>query len=104
MCLKSLELAYPPRLILSNSSEFVSKFQGKKNTLLNHTFDYDRFLMNKDIDKPSYIPNEKYYVLLPNHPWMVGDYIINEAKKDSAINQESYSTLINMTLNQIELI
>jgi hypothetical protein len=104
ICLKLLELAHPPHLILSNSSEFVSKFKGKKNTLLNHTFDYDRFLMNKDIDKPSYIPNEKYYVLLPNHPWMVGDYIINEAKKDSAINQESYSALINMTLNQIELI
>ncbi|MDG2284335.1 MAG: hypothetical protein P8N43_02230, partial [Alphaproteobacteria bacterium] len=72
------------------------------NILLNQTFDYDRYLANKGMLKPSYIPKDKYLLLLPNHAWMVHDYIINHGQKDCSMTKERYSQLINNTLDKIE--
>ena len=92
---------YPPLLTLIKDFETVL-LNKKENILLNHTFDYDRYLMNKELNKPAYIPNTKYHVFLPNHAWKIHDYIINDAEDDSVITKEIYSDLINKTLDNIE--
>ena len=95
-----ITLRYPPFLFLtSNYEEFISS--KSSNVLLNHTFDYDRFLFNLGASKPEYIPNEKYLLLLPNHAWMVADYIISDAQDDCSITKDRYKSLINATLNKI---
>ncbi|MDC3161373.1 hypothetical protein OA953_01205 [Gammaproteobacteria bacterium] len=91
----------PPCIILSSSSVQAEMVSDEK-FLLNHTFDYDRFIMNTEMQKPSYIPDFKYYVLLPNHAWMVHDYIINNAEKDCSMSKKNYQKLINNTLCKIE--
>ena len=91
----------PPSIILSSSSVEAEMVLDEK-FLLNHTFDYDRFIMNKEMPKPSYIPDFKYYVLLPNHAWMVHDYIINSGEKDCSMSKKNYQKLINNTLDKIE--
>ncbi len=91
----------PPHIILSSSS-VEAEMVSDERILLNHTFDYDRFLMNDGMPKPSYIPDFKYYVLLPNHAWMVHDYIINNAEKDCSMSKNNYEKLINNTLDKIE--
>jgi len=101
-----LRYYYPPQLTLtSNPNELISYKTNNidKRILLNHTFDYDRFLINKDMNKPSYIPDYDYHVLLPNHAWMIHDYIINDADVDCVITKERYEKLINKTLDDIEL-
>ncbi len=98
---KLLRLLCPPCLILTMNPNDVS-MQRTYNVVLNHTFDYDRFMINRDLEKPAYIPNHKYYVLLPNHAWMLHDYIINDAQFDCAMTKDRYSCLINKTLNKIE--
>ena len=92
---------YPPILTITKDYEDLLLNQDIK-TLLNHTFDYDRFLLNKELIKPSYIPENKYHVLLPNHAWMIHDYIINDAESDCVMTKDRYTYLINKTLDKIE--
>ena len=96
-----ISLRYPPFLLLTNNYEELMCSKSN-NVLLNHTFDYDRFLLNFGVPKPEYIPNEKYLLLLPNHAWMVADYIINDWQDDCSMTKDRYKFLINATLNEIE--
>lgn len=98
---KFIKLMHPPFLFLTNNHVELMR-RKSRNILLNHTFDYDRFLLNFRVPKPEYIPNEKYLLLLPNHAWMVGDNIINDWQDDCSITKEQYKKLINATLNKIE--
>lgn len=95
-----------PSIFRLTSNSIELSIHREKNTdnslLLNHTFDYDRYLTNSHMDKPSYIPEHQYYLLLPNHAWMIHDYIINDAEKDCVITKEKYEKLINKTLDDIE--
>lgn len=96
-----LRYIHSPHLTLTSNEGDLQKNPGI-NILLNHTFDYDRFLLNKEMPKPSYIPEGKYYLLLPNHAWMVHDYIINHGAMDCSMTKGRYSQLINNTLDKIE--
>ncbi len=98
---KLISLRYPPFLLLTNNYEELISNKSR-NVLLNHTFDYDRFLLNFGAPKPEYIPNEKYLLLLPNHAWMVADYIINDWQDYCSITKDRYKVLINATLKKIE--
>ena len=98
---KFVRLMHPPFLYLTNSYKEIAESE-IDNIVLNHTFDYDRFLVNRGIPKPEYIPNEKYLLLLPNHAWMVADYIICDAQDDCSMTQDRYRYLINRTLNKLE--
>ena len=101
-CSAILRYYHPPHLTLTSNPDEVISNNIDKRILLNHTFDYDRFLINKDMNKPSYIPDYNYHVLLPNHAWMIHDYIITDA--DCVITKERYEKLINKTLDDIESI
>lgn len=92
---------HPPHLVLVSS---LAEYNKSRNTrkLLNHTFDYDRYLVNQKMTRPRYIPEEEYYVLLPNHAWMVHDYIILDAQNDCCMTKDRYSILINSTLDKLE--
>ena len=94
---------HPPFLIVTNNYDIFTSLVNQ-NVILSHTFDYDRYLANKNLEKPKYIPKDKYFVLLPNHAWMVQDYIINNAYLDCSMTQERYSNLINRTLDKIEFL
>ncbi len=98
---KFVRSIHPPLLHLTNSFEEAAQSKSD-NILVNHTFDYDRFLVNRDKPKPEYIPNKKYLLLLPNHAWMVADYIICDAQDDCSMTQDRYRYLINRTLDKLE--
>ena len=73
----------------------------ESNVLLNHSFDYDRFLINWKIPKPSCIPCGEYFLLLPNHAWNIHDYILSGNR--SHITKEKYTKLINNALYRLEV-
>ena len=65
-----------------------------------HSFDYDRFLRNRERPKPVEIPDHEYYVFIADTPWMVHDSILFDIP--SVITKAEYAITINGFLDFIE--
>jgi hypothetical protein len=66
---------------------------GKSKVIKAHSFDYDRVLRNASVSKPSYVPNEDYYVHLECPPWDTHDYTLLNQK--AVLKKEEYAAIIN---------
>ena len=88
-----LGVNHPKYIILgSDLPDFVNP-SSKTIIIHAHSYDYDRYLRNKNIPKPVFIPDEDYYVHLLNSPWGVNDYVLLNVKP--SINKEEYKKIIN---------
>ena len=65
-----------------------------------HSFDYDRFLKNRERPKPAAIPDHEYYVFIASAPWGGHDYILFDVP--AAITKTEYAITINRFLDFIE--
>lgn len=96
-----LTALYPEKI------KFVAKIDSnakEKIQIVTHSFDYDRFLMNSELLKPSYIPDEKYILWLPSHWWPIHDNLINRPIIKSTITRDKYQQAINQFLTSLESI
>ena len=66
-----------PKFVVQGSDIAHSHYPlSKTQIIMTHSFDYDRFLRNKNKPKPDYIPDDEYYVHIANHPWGVHDTVL----------------------------
>ena len=65
-----------------------------------HSFDYDRFLKNRERPKPAVIPDHEYYVFIASSPWGAHDYFLFDVHV--AITKTEYAITINRFLDFIE--
>ena len=72
----------------------------KSKVILAHSFDYDRYLVNKNMPRPAFIPEDDYYAFLPSDPLQSRDYILLNLK--SYISKNEYSEMICKYLDFIE--
>jgi len=55
----------PEYVIVTSAASVPSYILSKTKVIYTHSFDYDRYLRNKDKPRPKIIPDEDYYVYLP---------------------------------------
>ena len=56
----------PPEYVIAVSADSVPSYiLSKTKVIYTHSFDYDRYLRNKDKLRPKIVPDEDYYVYLP---------------------------------------
>lgn len=104
----NLSLRYPmlfgikyPRYYIRGTEGYIHPFSASKtNVIRAHSFDYDRYLRNRDRPKPKYIPNEKYYVHIADTPWGGHDYIF--MNYEGGITKSEYRDIINSFFDLVE--
>ena len=56
----------PPEYVIATSAASIPSYiLSKTKVIYTHSFDYDRYLRNKDKPRPKIVPDEDYYVYLP---------------------------------------
>jgi hypothetical protein len=55
----------PEYVIVTSAASVPSYILSKSKVIYTHSFDYDRYLRNKDKPRPKIVPDEDYYVYLP---------------------------------------
>ncbi len=94
---------YPPTYTITMFKKDNTIDLERTKVILNHAFDYDRYLQNKDKPRPKYIFAGDYILLLPNHTWPIHDYLVVKGMiGKSAVTKEEYQILINHALDNIE--
>ena len=80
--------------MILGSEKYDYKYSlSKSRVIYGHSYDYDRYLRNQRLVKPSFIPEEEYYVHLVNSPWKVHGYVLLDV--DSTITKDEYKGIIN---------
>lgn len=93
-------LQYPAYDILG-SEEAHNQIHSSEIKCINaHSFDYDRYLRNREKVRPSYLPGGEFYVHIANHTWDVHDNVLLNIKP--AIGKEEYARIINRFFDRIE--
>lgn len=100
---KSWLKKYPPayHITMARSGE-KRRCDDRTIMIPNHTFDYDRYLMNKGNPRPEYIPKDEYILLLPNHPWPIHDDFTTTMFHKRTVTKDEYKELINLFLDRLE--
>ena len=91
---------YPPLYHSTMHNRDTELYDNRTTIIFNCSYDYDHYLKNISIDRPEYIPSEKYILLLPNHPWECNNYKLLGLQ--AKITKSEYSRLINIFLNRLE--
>jgi len=81
---------------ISNSSIPLSN----SKAIFAHSFDYDRYLGNRNMTRPAFIPEDDYYAFLPSYPLGLRDYVLLKLK--CYISKKEYSEIISKCLDSIE--
>lgn len=97
-----LNLDYPEYVVFGSAvTNYVA--HPKTKVIYSHSFDYDRYLRNKDKIRPKYIPDKPYFVYIPVMPWGGSggsDYAFLGLR--SVISKKTFSSLINTFMDFVE--
>lgn len=95
-----LGIDYPKYVVLGSKISNYRFPLSKKQVICAHSFDYDRYLRNKNIPKPGYIPEGDYYVHLACPPWYTHDYVVMGVVPE--LSKEEYARIINNFYDFVE--
>lgn len=90
---------YPKYVVLGSEITNCSYSLLKTQAIYSHSFDYDRYLRNKNKPKPEFVPDD-YYVHIADTPWGGHDYFIIDYKP--RIRKSEYSRIINAFFDFVE--
>ena len=93
---------YPPKYHVTMYSDDAKSFDDRTKIIINHSFDYDRFVRNSDLPKPDYIPDNDYVLLLANHNWRIHDNALDPHRTNKLIGRNEYKALITAFLNRLQ--
>ena len=90
----------PEYVIVTSAASVPSYILSKTKVIYTHSFDYDRYLRNKDKPRPKIIPDEDYYVYLPGiFAYGLGG-IMEKCKP--ALSRNEIAEIINRFLGFVE--
>jgi hypothetical protein len=92
---------HPEYVIVTSAASVPSYILSKTKVIYTHSFDYDRYLRNKDKPRPKIVPDEDYYVYLPA---VFGDGFssIMEKWKPSSLSRNELVEIKNRFLGFVE--
>jgi len=93
---------YPPKYHVTMYSDDAKSFDNRTKIIINHSFDYYRFVRNNDLPKPEYIPDNDYVLLLANHNWRIHDNALDPHRTNKIIGRNEYKALIIAFLNRVQ--
>lgn len=99
--LKFYEKKYPPAYHITMRKDDIKDFDNRTKIIINHSFDYDRFLRNRDLAKPEYAPGRDYVLLLANHMWEIHDNMLDPNRTNKLIDRNEYKELMLTFLNRL---
>jgi hypothetical protein len=97
-----LGLNYPKYLIVhSNEAYRNCRYSVPEDRIIRlHSFDWDRYLKNKNMPRPDFIPDGNYYVFIADTPWGGHDYHFHNVAP--VISKSEYSEIINSFFDFVE--
>ena len=90
----------PPEYVTVTSAASVPSYiLSKTKVIYTHSFDYDRYLRNKDKPRPKIIPDEDYYVYLPGFGYGLGGIV---KKWKPVLSRNELVEIVNRFLGFVE--
>jgi len=90
----------PEYVIVTSAASVPSYILSKAKVIYAHSFDYDRYLRNKDKPRPKTVPDEDYYVYLPG----IFGYGMNSImeKWNPVLSRNELAEIVNRFLGFVE--
>ncbi len=90
----------PPEYVIATSAASIPSYiLSKTKVIYTHSFDYDRYLRNKDKPRPKIIPDEDYYVYLPSIFYGLSAIV---EKRKQVLSRNELVEIINRFLGFVE--